>query len=354
MKNFACTSCGNKVYFENVKCLRCERLLGFHPEMLATVALAPTGLKDTNGSDLFRVIGSKGALVRYCANATYGVCNWLTSSRDPSALCSACALNRTIPNLSEAGALDAWSELEKAKKRLVYSLKRFGLPLDVTSEGGGKLIFDFVRGAVTGHIDGLITIDISEADSVERERQRQQFGEPYRALLGHLRHESGHFYWQVLVDAGGNVDRYRGLFGDERSDYNTALQQHHANGPRFDWQEHFVSSYASVHPWEDWAETWAHYLHIVEAVDTADAEGFEPKGSGLKLGSRWPFRKVDVYRQFDFQMLMERWIPLSISLNSLSRCMGHDDFYPFVTPGPAYAKLEFVHEVIRKRCARRS
>jgi hypothetical protein len=351
MKNFPCTSCGNKVYFENVKCLRCTRALGFHPEMLATVALAPTGLKDAAGADLYRVIGSKGALMRYCANAAYGVCNWLTSSRDPSALCSACALNRTIPNLSEAGAVEAWGDLERAKKRLVYSLKRFGLPLDVTAEGGGKLTFDFVRGALTGHQDGLITIDISEADAVQREMQRQTFGEPYRALLGHLRHESGHFYWQVLVQGGGMVDAYREIFGDERSDYNTALQNHHTNGPQPDWQQHFVSSYASMHPWEDWAETWAHYLHIVAAVDTADSEGFEPKAPGLRL--TWPFRKADVYRQFDFQMLMARWIPLSIALNSLSRCMGHDDFYPFVIPGPAYAKLEFVHRVIRQRVTRR-
>lgn len=354
MKNFACTSCGNKVYFENVKCLRCERLLGFHPELLATVALAPTGLQDAAGAELFRVIGSKGALMRYCANASYGVCNWLTSSRAPSALCSACALNRTIPNLSETGALEAWGELEKAKKRLVYSLKRFELPLDLSAEGGGTLAFDFVRGALTGHWAGVITVDISEADAVEREKQRQMFSEPYRALLGHLRHESGHFYWHVLVENAGALDAFRALFGDERADYNTALQTHHANGPPKDWQEHFVSAYASAHPWEDWAETWAHYLHMVSAIDTADAEGFEPKSPrfgtpGLRLPTRWPFRKTEVYRQSDFVTLMDRWIPLSIALNSLSRCMGHDDFYPFVIPAPAYAKLAFVHDAIRAR-----
>lgn len=349
MKNFACTFCGNKVYFENVKCLNCESTLGFHPDMLATVALAQTGLKDAADSDLYRIIGSKGALVRFCANAGYGVCNWLTSSRDPSALCSACALNRTIPNLSEAGALAAWGDLERAKKRLVYSLKRFGLPLDVTSEGGGKLTFDFVRGALTGHNDGLITIDTSEADAVQREMQRQMFGEPYRALLGHLRHESGHFYWHVLVEQSGFVESFRALFGDERADYTTALQNHHANGPQPDWQDHFVSAYASMHPWEDWAETWAHYLHMVAAIDTADAEDFEPKAARPRFAALWGARKTDVYRQPDFRLLMERWIPLSIALNSLSRCMGHDDFYPFVIPGPAYSKLAFVHRVVRMR-----
>lgn len=349
MKNFACTSCGNKVYFENVKCLRCKSVLGFHPDVLAIVALAPTGLKDEAGSDLYRVVGGKGALMRFCANAGYGVCNWLTSSRDPSALCNACALNRTIPNLSEAGALAAWADLERAKKRLVYSLKRFGLPLDVTAEGGGKLVFDFVRGALTGHNEGVITIDISEADAVQREMQRQQFGEPYRALLGHLRHESGHFYWTVLVQRAGLEESFRALFGDERADYNAALQQHHANGPPPDWEKHFVSAYASMHPWEDWAETWAHYLHMVAAIDTADAEGFEPKASRSALAALWGARKSDVYRQLEFQALMERWIPLSIALNSLSRCMGHDDFYPFVIPAPAYAKLAFVHRVVRRR-----
>lgn len=347
MKNFACTKCGNKIYFENVKCLRCESLLGFLPEALSMVALVPDGPDGDAGPVRYRIAGNGHSLVSYCANARQGVCNWLTPAGDAAQLCMACDLNRTIPNLGEAGGLAAWSELEKAKKRLVYALRRLGLPLDTTAQGTGKLTFDFVRDAVTGHQDGVITIDISEADAVERVRQREMFGEAYRALLGHLRHESGHFYWRVLVEHGGRLEAFRALFGDERADYAEALQRHHAGGPAADWQERFVSAYASVHPWEDWAETWAHYLHMVSAVDTAEAEGMEPRASGILFGAIWPFRKSDSYRETDFNKLMERWVPLSTALNSMSRCMGHEDFYPFVIPAPAYEKLKFVHSAIR-------
>lgn len=347
MRNFTCTKCGNKVYFENVQCLRCSSPLGFLPESLTTVALTPMGTPTPSGDAIFKVVGGDASLVRYCENAAQGVCNWLTPADSDHRFCTACDLNRTIPNLSEAGGLNAWRELEKAKKRLVYSLKRFGLPVEPSAEGAAKLTFDFMRDATTGHLGGVITIDISEADSVERERQRQLFGEPYRALLGHVRHESGHFYWHLLMEHAGRLDEFRGLFGDERTDYNAALANHHANGPPADWANRYVSSYASMHPWEDWAETWAHYLHMVSAVDTAEAEGMEPRASGLNFGAIWPFKKSDIYREVDFRNLMDRWIPLATALNSLSRCMGHEDFYPFVIPGPAYAKLNFVHEAIR-------
>ena len=192
-----------------------------------------------------------------------------------------------------------------------------------------------MRNATTGHLDGVITIDVMEADAVERERQRLQFGEPYRSLLGHLRHESGHFYWKVLVAEAGKQDAFRALFGDERKDYGAALARHHAEGPPPDWSANHVSAYASSHPWEDWAETWAHYLHMVSAVDTAEAEGMEPRASGLIFGAAWPFKSYDVYREETFDALIERWIPLSIALNNMSRGMGHDDFYPFVIPAPA-------------------
>jgi hypothetical protein len=348
MKNFACTKCGNKVYFENVQCLRCNSALGFDPVTVQTVALAPEMEHDGSHLGLFRIVGDSNRLVRYCLNSMQGACNWLTPAGEGNGLCDACDLNRTIPNLSEAGGLEAWHQLEKAKKRLVYCLKRFGLPTDASAQGGGKLTFDFVRDAMTGHLDGVITIDIMETDAVERERQRQLFGEPYRALLGHLRHESGHFYWQLLVDLAGRHDEFRSVFGDERADYNAALQRHHAIGPPRDWDLQYVSSYASMHPWEDWAETWAHYLHVVSAVDTAEAEGMEPRASGLIFGSVWPFRKSDIYRELDFQALMDRWIPLSTALNSMSRCMGHEDFYPFVIPAAGFDKLAFVHDAIRR------
>lgn len=348
MKNYACSKCGNKVYFENVQCVKCSSELGFDPDRLAVLTLEPVA--DLAGN--YRPIGYEGRDLRYCANAAHAACNWLTpagANPDGSAdgFCRACDLNRTIPDLSLNGNLTAWQELERAKKRLVYDLLRFGLPLDLTASGGERLTFDFMLNAMTGHLDGVITINVLEADAVERERQRQQFGEPYRSLLGHLRHESGHFYWNVLIASANRHEAFRALFGDERADYGTALARHHAEGPHPDWALRHVSAYASSHPWEDWAETWAHYLHMVSAVDTAQAEGMEPRASGLLFGAAWPFKAYDVFREESFDSLMERWIPLTIALNNMSRGMGHNDFYPFVIPPAAYDKLAFVHQSIR-------
>lgn len=344
MRNFKCAACGHKVHFENIACVRCGHALGFDPDTLAIVTLQPTGEPDTYTRLKKRMNGG----VRYCQNAEHAACNWLTAAEAGNGFCRACNLNRTIPNLAEPGALAAWRDLERAKKRLVYSLLRFGLPIDGGGSASGPISFDFLRGAMTGHQDGVITIAMHEADAVERERQKQQFGEPYRSLLGHLRHESGHYYWMVLVDCdGGRVDEFRTLFGDEREDYATALARHHAAGAPSDWEKRHVSAYASSHPWEDWAETWAHYLHMTSAVDTAYAEGMEPRPAGITWGAKWPFRASDVYREVSFAELMQRWIPLTTAMNSLSRSMGHPDFYPFVIPGPAYDKLAFVHRAIR-------
>lgn len=382
MKNFECARCQNKVYFESVSCLKCGAALGFHTETMVMVPFVPAPQRQSLlKPPAFKSGRTKGGAIRglsYCANAAHGVCNWLTAPNHER--CLACQMNRTIPNLSEPGSLSAWGELERAKKRLVYGLLRFGLPLAMSStampspapaatrslagkEKAGKaakgpLTFDFARNTVTGHRDGVITIDVLEADAVERERQRQRFGEAYRSLLGHLRHECGHFYWATLVEtprgnggANGRPDdhllhEYRSLFGDERQDYAAALARHHTS-PRADWQATHVSAYASAHPWEDWAETFAHYLHLVDAVDTAEAEGMEPRTSGFSLSSVFANKRPDVYAEATFDALMERWTPLAIGLNSLSRSIGHNDFYPFVIPPRVVEKLAFVHQVVR-------
>lgn len=344
MKNYTCSNCENTLYFENVACVKCGSTLGFDTNALAIIAIASVEDKDGGeGPPLYRKLdGSDDGLLRYCANHEFGVCNWLTPETESNTLCKACDLNRLIPNLSEPGGLNAWRDMERAKKRLVYSLMRFGLPFDGSASTRGPLTFDFVRNALTGHLGGVVTIDVTEADAVERERQRQQFDEPYRSLLGHLRHESGHYYWMVLVEETDRIDEFRALFGDERDDYGAALKRHRSNGPSLDWKDRHVSAYASAHPWEDWAETWAHYLHMVDALDTAKSEGME--GHGVRLGHSY-----DVYRHVTFDELMARWVPLTIAMNSLSRSMGHDDFYPFVIPEPAYDKLAFVHSVIHDR-----
>jgi hypothetical protein len=346
MRTFECARCHNRVHFESVSCLKCGTALGFNPTTMTMVPFEIGALGKSAAK-------SQGSGLRYCANAAHGVCNWLTA-RTGHERCVACQMNRTIPNLSEPGSLAAWRALELAKKRLVYGLLRFRLPLvmSTAAPGEGPLTFDFARNTVTGHRDGVITIDVLEADAVERERQRQRFGEPYRALLGHLRHESGHFYWTVLVESVGQLADFRQLFGDDRQDYAAALARHHARsasgGARADWQAAHVSAYASAHPWEDWAETWAHYLHLVDAVDSAEAEGMEPRASGFSLSTIFTNKKPDVYADVTFATLMERWTPLAIGLNNLSRSIGHADFYPFVIPPPVVDKLAFVHRVVRQ------
>jgi hypothetical protein len=347
MRIFNCSSCHARVYFPNDRCLTCGHSLGFDADTLTITALEPAG-----DGGLFRKVAVRNGKdassdVRYCENAVHGACNWLVPEGAEQALCKACACNRTIPNLSEPGRLEAWREVEQAKKRLAYSLLRFDLPLDGGPHGAPPLIFDFVAEALTGHFNGVITVDVLEADSVERERRRQMFAEPYRSLLGHLRHESGHYYWMLLVERGGALEEFRTLFGDEQQDYQAALSGYYANGAPASWAESYVSSYATAHPWEDWAETWAHYLHMVDAVETAEAAGMEPRAAGLLFGAAWPFKKYDVYRQVNFDSLMERWVPLTLALNSLSRSLGHHDFYPFVISATARAKLEFVHRLIR-------
>ena len=355
MRNFACTNCGNTIYFENIACLKCGYAVGFHAPSLKMVTLKPsTSTPEVPAGGLFKICeASDGQIVRYCSNAAHGACNWLTAANDDNTRCDACDLNRTIPNLSEPGSLKAWTDLERAKKRLVYSLLRFGLPLDAGTTPPGRLTFDFARNTNTGHLDGVITVDIMETDSVERERQRQFFDEPYRTLLGHLRHESGHFYWTMLVGNGQRLDDFRRLFGDENQSYSAAIERHHASGAPVNWQTSYVSAYATSHPWEDWAETWAHYLHMASALDTAEAAGMEPRAAGLIFGALWPFKRYDIYRDQSFAALMDRWIPLSIAMNGMSRSMGHNDFYPVVIPAPAYDKLAFVHRVIRERAQKR-
>ncbi len=343
MKNFSCSVCGSTVYFENIFCLSCGHALGFDATSCKVISLK----QNSADLSLYHRAADAKEKYRYCANSAHGVCNWLTPAGG-DALCRACNLNRTIPNLSEEGSLEAWRDLERAKKRLVYSLLRFGLPFDDLDDAFGNLSFDFLRSTTTGHLDGLITIDIMEADAVERERQRQQFGEPYRSLLGHLRHESGHYYWNILIQSSPKMlKQFRELFGDEQQDYATALAQHHDNGPPPDWSSKHVTAYASSHPWEDWAESWAHYLHMVDALDTAEATGMEPRTAGISFGAVWPFKRYDLYRQETFDALMERWVPLTLAMNRLSRSMGHDDFYPFVFPAPAVEKLAFIHQAIR-------
>ncbi len=235
---------------------------------------------------------------------------------------------------------------------MFYTLLKFKLPLATKAEEPDALAFDFIADqtgpqghipVLTGHEDGLITINIAEADDPERERRRSQMGEPYRTLLGHFRHEIAHYYWDRLVAQSASLEEFREIFGDEQQDYGQSLQQHYANGPPRDWPDRFVSSYASSHPWEDFAETWAHYLHMVDALETASAFGLRvrPKVGSIDMSAKLDFDPHDA----DMTRIIEAWLPLTYAMNSMNRSMGFQDFYPFVLAPAVIAKLAFIHRL---------
>src|SRR6202047_3353338 len=171
-------------------------------------------------------------------------------------------------------------------------------------------------------------------------------GEPYRTLLGHFRHEIAHYYWDRLVADSPAIEEFRQLFGDEREHYGAALQQHYADGPAPDWAERFVTAYASSHPWEDFAETWAHYFHMVDTLETAFAFGLRlrptvAKGAGLAAAIDF-----DPYAA-EMDRIIDAWLPLTFAVNSINRSMGQPDLYPFVLSPAVISKLAFLHYRIR-------
>ncbi|MEO7652927.1 MAG: putative zinc-binding peptidase, partial [Bryobacteraceae bacterium] len=274
MKLFTCQHCAQLLYFENRLCQCCSHLLGYLPATATLSALA-------QDDDAWRPLAELDRRYRFCANAQYDACNWLVSADAEEVFCVACRHNRTIPDLSVDNNLNRWRKFELAKHRLFYTLIRLGLPLPSRSEDPKEgLVFDFLANGpdtghkvMTGHEDGQIVINLAEADDDERVKLRLAMNEPYRTLLGHFRHESGHYFWDRLVRDGERVESFRELFGDERQDYQQALHAHYSNGPARNWQQSYISSYAAAHPWEDFAETWAHYLHIVDTLEMAFAYG---------------------------------------------------------------------------------
>jgi hypothetical protein len=353
MKIFHCGRCDQLVFFENTWCIKCGHALAYLPEqgVMGTFAWV---------SDPPRLVaaGSAARGYRWCANyGSGGVCNWAVAADDWSAYCRSCRLTRVIPNLSQPGTREAWCRLEAAKRRLVYSLIRLGLPLATRAEEPQRgLAFEFladvpswtpgVGPVLTGHENGVITINVAEADDAEREKRRLQMHEPYRTILGHFRHEIGHYYWDRLISNTGWIEEFRRLFGDERQDYHRALEQHYNQGAPGNWAWSFISAYASSHPWEDWAETWAHYLHVIDSLETADdcGLGLWPKRSDEP--TLWPNIGVNGWQCLPFKQVIERWFSLTYVLNNLNRGMGLPDAYPFVLRTRAVEKLRFVHEVI--------
>lgn len=314
MRTMTCR-CGATVYFDDLTCVRCERRLGFDPAALDMKAEA-----------------EPGAGLPFCANRdSESRCNWLIDPAENEHNCVSCRMSRVIPDLSKAKNRKWWRRLEAAKRRLIVDLRRLDLPVDPARLGfvfkEDRRTNEAVSEAhvSTGHASGVITINAAEADAVFREQMRQSMDEPYRTLLGHYRHESGHYYFNIVIDEH-NVDAARQLFGDERENYDAALNRHYEQGPPADWTERFITAYATSHPSEDWAECWAHYLHIRAALRAAEATGLDT-GNATE---NWRFNFVD----------------LVLSLNEIARSLGFSDVYPFVITQEIGLKIDFVHQAI--------
>lgn len=369
MRAFSCAVCGNLLVAENSVCVTCGTAQGLSP---ATMQFVPVDVATGRSAD--------GAV--QCVNLAAAGCNWLVDDGRPDRLCLSCRLTRTRPNEQDPAGLAAWASTESAKRRLVYQLLDLGLPVvprdpdgvgdpgdpvdpghrcDHSEPGdapngfrGPGLAFDLLSSTLapvtTGHADGVVTIDLAEGHDAHREALRVQMGEPYRTVLGHLRHEVGHYYWQLLVAPRPAVlQRFREVFGDERADYPAALQQHYAAGPPAGWAAGHVSAYATAHPWEDWAETFAHYLHIRDTLQTAAAYGMvvtgpaEPSAAAGDLVSL-PFE--DTVESDTIGSIVDTWLPLTYALNAVNRSMGKGDLYPFVLGATVIGKLGVVHDLV--------
>jgi hypothetical protein len=329
MRSFSCERCGQLLFFENSMCLRCSAAIGFVPSKLDLVVL-----------DEHRELS-------VCSNQILAECNWLiepgeVDSDDDYPLCLSCRLTRTRPGDEDTEGLAEFAVAEGAKRRLVYQLLDLSLPIE------DDLCFDLLSSktgqVTTGHDDGVITIDLAESDDARRETRRTQLGEPYRTLLGHFRHEIGHYYEPILIDRTGYAESARRLFGDERVDYGEAIERHYKDGPPADWEDNFVSAYATMHPWEDWAETWAHYLHIRDTLETAGAFGLNVDGPTPSLSAS---PDEEVVPGEPFRLLLEQWLPLTYALNQVNRSMGAADLYPFTLALTVIDKLTFVHERVQ-------
>jgi hypothetical protein len=308
------------------------------------------------GGDAWTPLAGDRGLRRFCANADYDVCNWLTAAEGRDRLCVACRHNDTIPDISQPSHLAAWRDIELAKHRLFYSLLRWKLPLKTRAEDPRHgLAFEFLADpphpsgpkVMTGHDDGVVTIALAEADSAEMEKRRAELAEPYRSLLGHFRHEVGHHYWDILVRDGDRLEQCRAVFGDDSQDYDAALERHYSQGAPADWGERFVSAYATSHPWEDFAETWAHYLHIVDTLETASAFGLRIKPAIAKDGAHSARLDFDPYVIGSIDEIVDAWAPFVVAMNSVNRAMGRPDLYPFVLAPAVVEKLRFIHGLVR-------
>jgi len=345
MRHYQCT-CGNVLFFDNSVCVQCKLQVGYDVASDQMIAL------------------DDAAPFRRCQNGLdYAVCNWVIPAAHDAKFCPSCRLNRTIPDVTSPANLEAWHKIEIAKRRVLYTMARLGLsPVSKEQDAVNGLAFHFLRpdpGALvlTGHDEGVITLSIDEAEGPEREKRRALLGEQYRTLIGHFRHEVAHFYWdrffQGRADDDPLLEACREVFGDEREDYEAALQRHYTQGPVAAAPGTFITPYASVHPWEDWAETWAHYLHMLDGAETARSFGLNSDSVPIPF-TPFPSETVTLPAQLiwpegekeEFLTLLDSWAKLAPAINEVVASLGHPTFYPFVFSDSIIRKFYFVHHMV--------
>lgn len=333
MRAAQCENCGQLVFFENSLCLHCTSPLGFDVPTLEIVTL----------------IGDRAGAQR-CANLEIASCNWLVE-QEGEEYCLSCRLTSERPNDDDAEGLERYRDAEFAKRRVLRQLLTLRFPVDEKTLDF-KLKNSDIEPVMTGHADGTVTLDLAESDDARRVERREQLGEPYRTLVGHFRHELGHYYQDILLNTEQKWDGCRAMFGDERESYQDALDRHYENGPPADWPERFVSAYATMHPWEDWAETFAHYLHIRAVLETAADFGVSVQGPSAVQNDDDAHTEFEAAPQFgasdrSFDEIWDDWLPLTYALNQINRAMGKDDLYPFTLAQPAIDKLTYMHLLVR-------
>ncbi len=342
MQRFTC-DCGNVLFFGSSKCLKCGGKVGYDPQGGGMVRLRP------------------GVALKLCDNGVkHGVCNWLLPVSSSAVLCVACRMNRTIPDLSTERNQTLWGRTEMAKRRLIYTLLRLGFTLPSKAENAqAGLAFDIVSTVsnpevTTGHLNGVITVNLEEADDTYRQFNRQQLGESSRTLLGHFRHESAHYFWQRHLSELTWDDplrlAFRERFGDEWLDYAVALSTHYERGAPVGWEQNFITAYAASHPWEDWAETWAHYLQILDGLETCESLGIKVQFIALPLvmlpgeaGTLPPMLPQNGIADGEFLAWLQKWMCLSTVLNEIAFSLGEPALYPFVISVRAAQKLRLAH-----------
>ncbi len=347
MQRFTC-ECGNVLFFSNSRCLKCDSTVGYDPV-----------------SETMQRVGP-GTVMALCENGTkHGVCNWLVPAGARRTLCVACRANRTIPDLRNERNRMLWGRVEAAKRRLFYTLLRFGLKLPTkTEDPKAGLAFDIVStvanpSVTTGHLNGVITLNLEEADDTYRQINRQQLGESSRTLLRHFQHESAHYFWQRFLSElpWENPLRlaFRDRFGDEWLDYSAALSKHYKQGSPANWEQNYITAYAASHPWEDWAETWAHYLQIIDGLETCETLGVQVQHLALPLvmlpgeaGSLPPMLPQNGIADGEFLAMLQRWLCLSTVLNEISQSLGEGSLYPFVISSRVAQKLRLAHHLAQE------